>query len=137
MPSLRHSSAMEDFTLKKCRMHMIATLSCLTFASISSLAQAADTSLPPGSVTWSYQCKDNAQCPTECTIGDKQLLQTGNYKSITISIFSNEVGWIKVESETGPINYIVSSRQLMCRAAGATVTGPAVTSGGTGSAPQK
>ena len=95
---------------------------CLIAPSLAS-AQSKDVSAVPGAITWTYECKEGTQCPTDCSVGDnKELFATSSYRSVSISRMPGQTAWIKVDTGKSTIEFITQMDQLICRISNAALT---------------
>ena len=85
---------------------------CLIAPSLAS-AQSKDVSAVPGAITWTYECKEGTQCPSDCSVGDnKELFATSSYRSVSISRMPGK----------STIEFITQMDQLICRISNAALT---------------
>ena len=85
-------------------------------------AQGENVALPLGSMMWRYECKPGTQCPTKCSAQGKDLFETGNFVSLTIVKMTNNEHWLRVDSGSSKIEYIIQSDQFTCTISGAALT---------------
>jgi hypothetical protein len=91
----------------------------LVFAPCKARAQENKIELPPGAMTWNYECKAGAQCPTKCSAKGTELFQTSNYTSMTIVQIADQVFWFRVDTGKNMIEYVTKSEQVICSITGA------------------
>jgi len=120
-------------------MSLVALGAVGLFASAPARADDEKTVLPPGSVTWRYECKNN-DCPLKCTLGGNELFSTGTFSTLTLMQLPDHGYWFRITTEQSSVDYVylAQARQadaVMCTVGGATLT--SLRSGDAAAATQK
>jgi hypothetical protein len=95
-------------------------------------AAQATTALgvPAGATMLRYECPSGSQCPSRCTVGPNEILQTSNYDSIVIVEYPNRTMWLRLDTGQGNVDFdyvLAASDSLACRIDGATLITAAAT----------
>ena len=99
-------------------------------APLPAAAQADNMSPPPGAMTWQYECKEGASCPTRCAVKGTELFSTSNYKTLTIVRIPEQAYWLRIDTGQGTIDYVAQADEIVCSMAGATLKSAGVQEGG-------
>ena len=107
------------------RIGAIAFTALVALQPCAASAGSDDVVLPPGAMTWTYECKPGVECPTKCSMKGTELFSTGNYLSFTIIQIPAQAFWFRIDTGQTFVHYFIAQNniadQVSCSIAGATL----------------